>query len=275
MQHKTQRYAAPVQHREPDAVDTSWDDLRAFLVCADQRSFRRAADVLGLTNTTMMRRLDRLEAELGFSLFVRHQSGLQLTDEGRTLLDDVRQMERISFNIFRRVAQTGVNPTGVVRVAVTEGVGTYWVMPKLIDFQRTYRMLTVDLRCAMEQADVTRLEADIAIQFEKPTDGDLIVTRLGRLHVYPFASQGLGEPGKSGEGHFHRRRKTHHLGCDCVPSLWSVSYLQSIVNHSLRRRFGERNIMVLRASKTPSMSQRGGLRHIVSNGETAGANVPT
>ncbi len=189
MQHKTQRYAAPVQHREPDAVDTSWDDLRAFLVCADQRSFRRAADVLGLTNTTMMRRLDRLEAELGFSLFVRHQSGLQLTDEGRTLLDDVRQMERISFNIFRRVAQTGVNPTGVVRVAVTEGVGTYWVMPKLIDFQRTYRMLTVDLRCAMEQADVTRLEADIAIQFEKPTDADLIITRLGRLHVYPFASQ--------------------------------------------------------------------------------------
>ncbi len=82
MQHKTQRYAAPVQHREPDAVDTSWDDLQAFLVCADQRSFRRAADVLGLTNTTMMRRLDRLEAELGFSLFVRHQSGLQLTDEG-------------------------------------------------------------------------------------------------------------------------------------------------------------------------------------------------
>ena len=52
MQHKTQRYAAPVQHREPDAVDTSWDALRAFLVCADQRSFRRAADVLGLSGIT-------------------------------------------------------------------------------------------------------------------------------------------------------------------------------------------------------------------------------
>jgi hypothetical protein len=66
------------------------------------------------------------------------------------------------------------------------------MMPKLIDFQRTYRPLTVGLRCAMERADVTRLEADITIQFEKPTDGDLIVTRLSRLHVYPFASQGLG-----------------------------------------------------------------------------------
>jgi DNA-binding transcriptional LysR family regulator len=41
----------------------------------------------------------------------------------------------------------------------------------------------------MEQADVSRLEADIAIQFDKPDNPDLIVTRLGRLHVYPFASQ--------------------------------------------------------------------------------------
>src|SRR3979409_2052650 len=41
----------------------------------------------------------------------------------------------------------------------------------------------------METADVARLEADIAIQFERPTNPDLIVTRLGRLHVYPFASQ--------------------------------------------------------------------------------------
>jgi DNA-binding transcriptional LysR family regulator len=177
-----------VQHQF-DAAETSWDDLRLFLVCAEQRSFRKAADVLGLTNTTIMRRLDRLEAELGFALFVRHQAGLLLSDEGRTILDDVRQMERLSFNVFRRVAQTGDNPTGIVRVAVTEGPGTYWVLPKLIDFQRTYRMLTVDLRCAMEQADVSRLEADIAIQFDKPNDPDLIVTRLGRLHIYPFASQ--------------------------------------------------------------------------------------
>ena len=188
MQHKTQRHGASVQHHF-EASEASWDDLRAFLVCAEQHSFRKAADVLGLTNTTIMRRLDRLEAELGFALFVRHQAGLQLTEEGRTILDDVRQMERLSFNVFRRVAQTGSNPTGVVRVAVTEGLGTYWVLPKLIDFQRTYRMLTVDLRCAMEQADVSRLEADIAIQFDKPSDPDLIVTRLGRHHIYPFASQ--------------------------------------------------------------------------------------
>jgi len=188
MQQKTQRPAAPMQH-VTDPAETSWEDLRIFLVCADCGSFRKAAEVLGVTNTTVMRVLDRLELQFGFKLFVRHQSGLQPTDEGRSILGDVRQMERLSFNVFRRAAQTAVNPTGVVRIAVTEGVGTYWVMPKLIEFQGTYRLLTIDLRCAMEQADVARLEADIAIQFDKPERPDLIVTRLGRLHIYPFVSE--------------------------------------------------------------------------------------
>ena len=42
----------------------------------------------------------------------------------------------------------------------------------------------------MEQADVARLEADIAIQLERPTNPDLIVTKLGRLHIYAFVSEG-------------------------------------------------------------------------------------
>ena len=47
----------------------------------------------------------------------------------------------------------------------------------------------VDLRCAMEQADVSRLEADISIQLERPTNPDLIVAKLGRLHIYTFVSK--------------------------------------------------------------------------------------
>src|SRR5882757_7876792 len=41
----------------------------------------------------------------------------------------------------------------------------------------------------MEQADVTPLETEIAIQIEPPANPDLIVARLGRLHIYPFVSK--------------------------------------------------------------------------------------
>lgn len=189
MQQLTHRGAAVTQHRTDDVLDASWDDLRSFLACAKYKSFRNAAEELGLTSTTLMRRIDRLEEGIGCKLFLRDQSGLTLSEEGAAMIGDVTEMERHAFNIFRRAANASNDTSGTVRVAVTEGPGNFWILPRLIDFQKTYRKIIVDLRCAMEQADVARLEADISIQLERPTNPDLIVTKLGRLHIYAFVSE--------------------------------------------------------------------------------------
>ncbi len=216
------RGAASTQHKKiedsPNAApNASWEDLRAFLFCTRHQSFRNAAEVLGLTGTTLMRKIDRLEEELGFKLFLRDQSGLSLSDEGKALLFDVEQMERLSFNIFRR-ASLSTDTRGSVRVAVTEGPGNFWVLPRLIDFQKTYRKIMVDLRCAMEQADVSRLEADISIQFDRPTNADLIVTKLGRLHIYSYASEAYrdayGLPKSLADLRDHRIVKQHGVQLD-------------------------------------------------------------
>ena len=101
---------------------------------------------------------------------------------------------------------------------MTEGPGISWVLPRLIDFQKTYRNIMVDLRCAMEQADVSRLEADISIQLARPTNPDLIVTRLGRLHIYAFASEAyrdaFGLPKSLSELRNHRIVKQHGVQLD-------------------------------------------------------------
>jgi DNA-binding transcriptional LysR family regulator len=208
MQQLLHRGAAVTQRRTDEIIDASWDDLKSFLVCARHKSFRNAADVLDLTSTTLMRRIDRLEERIGCKLFLRDQSGLTLSEEGLAMIADVTQMERHAFNIFRRAHQSWNDPSGTVRVAVTEGPGNFWILPRLIDFQKTYRNITVDLRCAMEQADVARLEADISIQLEPPTNPDLIVAKLGRLHIYPFVSEGYrklyGIPANLSELKSHR-----------------------------------------------------------------------
>jgi DNA-binding transcriptional LysR family regulator len=200
------------QHRADEVLDASWDDLRSFLACARYKSFRNAAEELGLTSTTLMRRIDRLEDSIGCRLFLRDQSGLTLSAEGAAMIGDVMEMERHAFNIFRRAAQSD-DTAGTVRVAVTEGPGNFWILPRLIDFQKTYRKITVDLRCAMEQADVARLEADIAIQLERPTNPDLIVTKLGRLHIYAFVSEGY--------------RKLHG-----VPTLAEIGKHRLVIQHA-------------------------------------------
>jgi DNA-binding transcriptional LysR family regulator len=190
MQQLLHRGGAITQHRGDEVLDASWDDLKSFLACARCKSFRNAAEELGVTSTTLMRRIDRLEESIGCKLFLRDQSGLTLSDEGASMIADVMEMERHAFNVFRRASRSSSDTTGTVRVAVTEGPGNFWILPRLIDFQKTYRKITVDLRCAMEQADVARLESDIAIQLEPPTNPDLIVAKLGRLHIYPFVSEG-------------------------------------------------------------------------------------
>ena len=70
-------------------LDASWDDLKSFLACARYKSFRNAADALGLTSTTLMRRIDRLEESIGCKLFLRDQSGLTLSEEGTAMIGDV------------------------------------------------------------------------------------------------------------------------------------------------------------------------------------------
>src|SRR4030081_1922605 len=122
MQQLLQRGAAVTQRRTDEILDASWDDLKSFLACARYKSFRNAAEILGLTSTTLMRRIDRLEERIGCKLFLRDQSGLTLSDEGSTMIGDVKEMEHYAFNFFRRAAQSN-QTAGTVRVAVTEGPG--------------------------------------------------------------------------------------------------------------------------------------------------------
>lgn len=185
----SQRGAPKMEHLEqPLGRQPSWDDIRLFLECASRSSFRRAAHDLRLSSSTVTRRMERLETALGSRLFDRIPDGVTLTEAGQTLLGRARTMERAAFDVMRTAADAEAERSSVT-VSITEGLGSYWMMRHLVRFQRQHPSMQVNMRCAMESADVLRLEADMAIQFQRPTNPDLMFVRLGKLHVYPFASQ--------------------------------------------------------------------------------------
>jgi len=191
MQQSTQRRAAKMEHTAllPKISHFSWDDFRIFLACAEAASFRKAAITLGLSSSTVVRRIERLESGLGQRLFDRIPDGIALTGEGRSLLQNARQMEQAIFDVIHKQAAQDVMERGPVSISITEGLGTYWVIPRLVEFQRQHPFVIVNMRCAMDNADVLRLEADMAIQFSKPTNPDLKLVKLGRLHLHLFASK--------------------------------------------------------------------------------------
>jgi DNA-binding transcriptional LysR family regulator len=98
-------------------------------------------------------------------------------------------MEHAAFGLVRARDRTAPALAGEVRLAVTEGLGTFWIAPRLVEFQRTHPKLLIDLNCATQSADVLRLEADVSVQLIKPTNPDLKVVKLARLHSIPFAGR--------------------------------------------------------------------------------------
>jgi DNA-binding transcriptional LysR family regulator len=166
----------------------SWDDLRVFVVVARTLSFRKAATALRTSTSTVMRRVERLETNFEARLFDRLPDGLGLTEKGQCVYQSAQEMERASHSLRAHLDQD-LNVRGIVRCSATEGLGTSWILPKLPQFTRAHPATIIDLRCAMEVADVMRMEADVAIQLERPSRPDAKSLRLGRLHIYPFASR--------------------------------------------------------------------------------------
>lgn len=168
-----------------------WENIRVFLAVARSGSFRAAAAQLGLTGQTVANRIAELEHQLGAQLFARGRAGAHLTADGDRVLDCATQMEEVSFGLVRRRGRAARPLEGEVRIAVTEGLGTFWVTPRLLAFLRAHPNLLVDLHCSMQRPDerVLRAQADLAIQIEPPIARDLMVKRLGRMHIMPCASQ--------------------------------------------------------------------------------------
>jgi DNA-binding transcriptional LysR family regulator len=167
-----------------------WDGIRIYVAVADAGSFRKAAEQLNLSVNTVRRMIERLEQQLGFPLFYREAEGVRLSPEGRRVIMAARDVEKSVIGMLRVAASSADTMAGPIRVAVTEGLGTFWLTPQLVKFiEEMAGQIRIELQCAMRSVDVLRFEADISIQLEEPTNPDLIVKRLGYLFLTPFASK--------------------------------------------------------------------------------------
>lgn len=96
------------------------------------------------------------------------------------------------YNGARRLAASVANAKDQrrgVRIGCTEGLGSFWIVPRLLELVEKEKDITVYLNCEVAQQDVANLSVDFSIQFERPSNPDLVVVRLCWLHVVLFASQ--------------------------------------------------------------------------------------
>lgn len=170
------------------AMDLDWDDVQLFLRVVRAGSFRAAAAGTPYTQPTVSRRVADLEQRLGTRLFHRFARGVRLTPAGHGVLGFAREMERAA----RYIEVCAVRETemlGRVRLWVTDGIGGYWLPPRMAEFHKRYPGIQVDVLCSQQQPDISRMEADIVVSWHPPTHADLVVLSENTMVLRPCASR--------------------------------------------------------------------------------------
>ncbi len=165
-----------------------WEQIRLFLAVARERSLAAAGVRLGLDVSTVSRRLDRLEEELGAPLFDRTREGTTPTALAEQMVSHAEEMELSAARFASAGAQVETEVEGVVRLTVLPGIADIFVAPKLAELHRKHPRLIVDLDASVSYADLTRREADVAVRAMLPTSGDLVSVKLITAQALPMTS---------------------------------------------------------------------------------------
>ncbi len=180
----------------------NWDDLRLLLLVARTRSLSAAAVQLGVSPSTVGRRIALLERALGVTLFVRHASGYKLTEDGDGLLQDARRVEDAVVQLQGRAADAGATPRGHVRLATNEALANLLILPRWAQVAPQYPGLVLELVTGAAIQDLYQRDADLALRLVRPEAGGLTVRKLGVQAYAVYGSKSLlaqagGKPGKA------------------------------------------------------------------------------
>lgn len=178
-----------------------WNDLRHALAIGTTGSLAGAARSLGVAHTTVLRRLDALEAHLGSRLFDRLRSGYQPTELGLLLLEQARHMAERADEVERQVLGRDRELSGVLRVTTAFVVMDHLLPQPLADFARAYpgiqvevveNAFLVDLASRHADADQgwTRREADVALRLSGQVAEHLVGRQLGMTQCRVYALRG-------------------------------------------------------------------------------------
>jgi DNA-binding transcriptional LysR family regulator len=167
----------------------SWDDLRIFLVVARLGSLSAAGDHLHIAHTTVGRRISNIESQIGAKLLARHRKGMQLTHRGRELARHLSAMETTAVEVERHLFGTDNKMAGPVRIAVTDGLATFWLMPQLIAFNRAHPAIRVEIATVNSWGDLAIEETDIALRYARPSAGSMVSRKVGRTHFALYGTK--------------------------------------------------------------------------------------
>jgi len=163
-----------------------WDDLKIFVAAYQTGSCAAAARSLGLSQSTVSRRLIALEESLGGELFVRTPEGLVALPVADRVYRVAESVKSCMNNLPGVFVGSETSVEGAVRVALPGMMASDLVIPALPALVDRHPGLIVEFVIGERVVDLARQKVDLALRLVRPTTGDLSVKRVAllRFDVY-------------------------------------------------------------------------------------------
>lgn len=163
-------------------------NMQLFVEVARAKSFRRAADVLGMPNSTVSRRISELERDVGLRLFNRTTRQVEMTEVGRAYFESCERLIAEAQAAHQSLMNMHSQPSGVIRVSMPVDFGIVFLGPLLADFGLLYPEIRFQLDLTPAAADVVGDAVDLAIRMREPFEQNVIAKRLATLPTELYAT---------------------------------------------------------------------------------------
>lgn len=154
-----------------------WEDVRLFLAIARGTTLIDAATRLGVSHSTVSRRLAALEASARVPLFARSSNGYAITEAGRSVQESALKMEAEYLALSRKMAAHDSFARQRVRVSAPDVLACQ-LAPQLVAFRRAAAQIILEIDIDNSPVDLDRLEADVVLRASRAPDPHLVGTRV-------------------------------------------------------------------------------------------------
>jgi DNA-binding transcriptional LysR family regulator len=151
------------------------NQLEVLVAVARERSFSRAADVLGRTQPAVSQAIQRLEYEIGEKLFDRSSKDGTLTPAGEVLLDHAKQMLNLRSAAARSIQDLRDLQEGRVSISANEHT-VFYLLPVIAEFRRRHPNIKVEVRRGVASRipkEITAREVELGVVSFTPHEASI------------------------------------------------------------------------------------------------------
>ena len=164
------------------------DTIKTFIAVATYGSFTAVARHQDIAVSSVARKIDGLEAELGAKLFARSSKSIILTDAGEQFLPRARSIVSELEEAKLSLADLHADPRGQLSITAPASFGRRHVVPAIASFLQLYPFIEIELHLSDQRVDLLTQRVDIAIRLGTLPDSDFVATRLAPIHRLTCAS---------------------------------------------------------------------------------------